>query len=141
MIMTNRPTVNPTKLSQGWKPAFLLHIGEEATPTEWQMYANSPKMWRWYFCLWENEQAVLTEAPEQHSGITSAKFSGKKSRVPASKAHTWATQMLGRQLAVGEGVNWDELYPVPCRVKIEREPDKDFIKIGNVEAWLEGNTS
>lgn len=115
MQMTNRPPVNPSQLTQGWHPAYLIHIGEEATPEGWKMQEKSPTMWRWHFVVWESLAALQGgEVPEEQSGLSSAKFS-PKSRYVASKAWTWATQILGRVLATGETVDWDPLYPVPCR--------------------------
>lgn len=115
MQMTNRPPVNPSQLTQGWHPAFLIHIGEETTPDDWKMRENSPIMWRWHFIVWEAVTALQQGlVPEQQSGLSSTKFS-PKSRYVASKAWTWTTQILGRVLATGEAVEWDPLYPVPCR--------------------------
>jgi hypothetical protein len=137
MQMRNTPPVNLSILTDGWHPGFLLHISEEPTPPDWQMFAQSPTMYRWHFVLWENPDAIPAEAPEHQSGLTSTKFS-PKGRYQASKAYTWAVQVLRRQIGPGEEVDWDTLYPVPCRVKVERTPGKDFIKVIDVEAWPEG---
>lgn len=137
MQMKNTPPVNPSALTEGWHPGFLLHISEEPTPADWQMYAQSPTMWRWHVLLWEVPADIDSQAPEHQSGLTSTKFS-PKGRYQASKAYTWATQLLRRQIGSGEAIEWDTLYPVPCRVKVERIPGKDFIKIVDVEAWSEG---
>jgi hypothetical protein len=137
MEMHNRPPVNPSALTEGWHPGFLLHISEEATPADWQMAKQSPTMWRWHFLLWEIPTLIDRQAPEHQSGLTSTKFS-PKGRYQASKAYTWARQMLAREIFPGQSVNWDTLYPVPCRVKVERTPGKDFIKVLDVEAWPDG---
>lgn len=137
MEMTNRPPVNPSALSEGWHPGFLIHISEEPTPADWQMAKQSPTMWRWHFVLWEVPTLIDRQAPEHQSGLTSTKFS-PKGKYQASKAYTWTVQLLRSQIAPGQSVNWDTLYPVPCRVKVERTPGKDFIKILDVEAWPEG---
>jgi hypothetical protein len=137
MQMTNRPPVNPSALSEGWHPGFLIHISEEPTPADWQMAKQSPTMYRWHFVLWEIPTLIDRQAPEHQSGLTSAKFS-PKGKFQASKAYTWTKQLLGRDIPPGQSVNWDALYPVPCRVKVERTPGKDFIKILDVEAWPEG---
>jgi hypothetical protein len=137
MQMTNRPPVNPSALSEGWHPGFLLHISEEATPADWQMAKQSPTMYRWHFVLWEVPTLIDRQAPEHQSGLTSTKFS-PKGKFQASKAYTWTKQMLARDIPPGQSINWDTLYPVPCRVKVERTPGKDFIKILDVEAWPEG---
>jgi hypothetical protein len=137
MQMTNRPPVNPSALTEGWHPGFLLHISEEATPADWQMAKQSPTMYRWHFCLWETPTLLERQAPEQQSGLTSTKFT-PKGRFQASKAYVWTTQLLGRQIVPGESINYDTLYPLPCRVKVQRDPGKDYVKIVDVEAWNEG---
>ena len=129
--------MNPSALTEGWHPGFLLHISEEATPADWQMAKQSPTMWRWHFVLWEVPTLIDRQAPEHQSGLTSTKFS-PKGKFQASKAYTWTKQMLARDIPPGQSVNWDTLYPVPCRVKVERTPGKDFIKMLDVEAWPEG---
>jgi hypothetical protein len=137
MEMTNRPPVNPSALTEGWHPGYLIHISEEPTPPDWQMAKQSPTMYRWHFTVWEVPTLVDRQAPEVQSGLTSTKFS-PKGRFQASKAYTWACQMLGRQIAPGETVNWETLYPVPCRLKVTRDPGKDYVKIVDVEAWTDG---
>lgn len=137
MQMTNRPAVNPSTLTEGWHPAFLIHISEEATPPDWQMAKQSPTMYRWHFCVWEVPTLMTQQPPEQQSGLTSTKFA-PKGRFQASKAYVWTTQLLGRQIAPGESVNYDQLYPLPCRVKVSRDPGKDYVKIVDVEAWPDG---
>jgi hypothetical protein len=137
MEMRNTPTVTPSALSEGWHPGFLIHISEEPTPPDWQMFKQSPMMWRWHLVLWEVPTLIDKQAPEHQSGLTSAKFS-PKGKFQASKAYLWTKQLLGRDTPPGQSVNWDTLYPVPCRVKVERTPGKDFIKILDVEAWPEG---
>jgi hypothetical protein len=138
MQMTNRPPVNPSQLTQGWHPGYLIHISEETTPDGWKMKDKSPTMWRWHFVVWENPQTLQSGmAPEQQSGITSAKFSPKGQYV-ASKAWTWTTQILNRTFATGETVDWTQHFPAPCRIKASRGEGKDYIKIEGVEAWPEG---
>jgi hypothetical protein len=136
VTMMNRPSATPSDLSDGWHPAYLLHISEEPTPPDWAMFEQSPSLWRWHFAAWESP-VLLELEPEIQSGITSTKFS-PKGRYQASKAYTWGTQMLGRAIPVGEGIDWDALYPVPCRIKVLKEPGKDFVKVLDVEAWPEG---
>lgn len=139
MQMTNRPPVNPSALSEGRHPGFLLHIAEESTPDDWLMAKQSPTMWRWYFALWEVPTLIPQHAPELQTAITSTKFA-PKGKFQASKAYTWTCQILGRHIAPGESVNYDTLYPLPCSVKVTREPGKDYIKIVDVEGWPEGAT-
>ena len=136
VMMTNRPSAPPSNLSDGWHPAYLLHISEEATPGDWQMHAQSPMMWRWHFSVWETPNAMHRE-PEVQSGLTSAKFS-PKGRYQASKAYLWACALLGRQIQAGESIDYDPLFPLPCRIKTTKEPGKDFVKVTDVESWPEG---
>jgi hypothetical protein len=136
VTMLTRSPITPSNLSDGWHPAYLLHISEEATPGDWEMFKQSPTMYRWHFAAWETP-THLTQEPEVQSGLTSTKFT-PKSRYQASKAYTWACQLLGRTIASGESVDFDPLYPIPCRIKTSKDPGKDFIKITDVESWPEG---
>jgi hypothetical protein len=36
-------------LSEGWHPAYVFGIKEEATPPKGKMAEHAPTMWRWYF--------------------------------------------------------------------------------------------
>lgn len=137
MQMTNRPAVNTSVLTEGRHPGYLLKIVEEATPDGWVMKEKSPTMYRWYFALWEVPTLIDKQAPELQTGITSTKFA-PKGKFQASRAYTWTCQLLGRHIAPGESVNYDPLYPLPCSVKVEREPGKDYIKILDVEGWADG---
>src|SRR5262245_25744011 len=136
VTMTNRPSAPPSNLRDGWPPAYLLHIAEEATPGDWQMHAQSPTMWRWHFAVWENPTTMQQE-PEVQSGLTSTKFS-PKGRYQASKAYTWACALVGRTIQAGETIDYELLYPLPCRLKTVKDPGKDFVKITDVESWPEG---
>jgi hypothetical protein len=136
VTMINRPSAPPSHLTDGWHPAYLLHISEEATPGDWQMHAQSPTMWRWHCAVWEKPD-TMQQDPEVQSGLTSTKFS-PKGRYQASKAYTWACALLGRTIAAGESIAYDPLYPLPCRIKTVKEPGKDFVKVTDVESWSEG---
>lgn len=136
VMMTNRPTTPPSSLSDGWHPAYLLHISEEATPGDWQMHAQSPMMYRWHFAVWETPTTMQHE-PEVQSGLTSTKFS-PKGRYQASKAYTWSCALLGRTIQAGETIDYEPLYPLACRIKTGKEPGKDFVKVLDVETWSEG---
>ena len=93
-------------------------------------------MWRWHFAVWETPHQVQQE-PEVQSGLTSTKFS-PKGRYQASKAYLWACALLGRQIQAGETIDYDPLFPLPCRIKTTKEPGKDFVKVTDVESWPEG---
>jgi hypothetical protein len=137
MKMMPTSTITPSKLTAGWHPGYLLTITEEATPADWVMAKQSPTLFKWWFATWEAPGGIGGQDPEVQSGITSTKFA-PKGRFQASKAYTWACQLLQRQLPVGAGVDWDEYIPLPCRIKVSREAGKDYIKIEDVEAWPDG---
>src|SRR4029450_11305267 len=52
---------------------------------------------------------------------------------------TWAQEVLQRQIQPGVDIEWDDLVPYPCTCKIERIPDKDYVKVKDLEAWPDGN--
>lgn len=135
--MTNRPPVAPSALTPGRHPGYLLQIVEEPTPEGWPMAEKSPTLYRWFFALWEVPTLVDRQAPELQTGITSTKFA-PKGKFQASKAFTWTSQILNKTIAPGESVNLDPMLPLPCSVKVSRDPGKDFVKIEDVEAWPEG---
>jgi hypothetical protein len=137
MQMTNTPPVNPSALTEGRHPGYLITITTEVTPPDWPMAKSSPQMYRWHFALWEVPGLIERQSPELQTGITSIKFA-PKGKYQASKAYTWTTQLLGYQIAPGGSVDYDALFPVPCSVRVTREPGKDYIKIVDVEAWPEG---
>lgn len=128
---------DPSSLSLGWHPAFLLAITDEATPDGWMMHATSPRMWRWWFAVWSEPTLIAQVAPERQSAVSSQKFT-PKGRQPASKAYLWTCALLRKQIQPGERVNLDPLMPLPCRVKIERK--EQYANIIDVEPWPEGQT-
>jgi hypothetical protein len=134
MTYTPRTYNDPSNLTMGWHPAFLLEIADEPTPDTWQMFAKSPRMYRWRFAVWEVPTLIPTQAPERQSAVSSQTFS-PKGRQPASKAYTWTVALLGRQIAPGESVNLDPLMPLPVRVKVERK--EQYANIIDVEACPE----
>jgi hypothetical protein len=137
MQMTIMPTAIESALTEGRHPGYLLNITEEPTPPEWPMAKSSPQLWRWHFALWEVPGLIEHHTPELQTGITSTKFA-PKGKFQASKAYVWTCQLLQRQIAPGESVNYDPLYPLPCSVRVTREVGKDYVKIVDVEAWPEG---
>ena len=136
-VMEYQPrTINDrSSLTEGWHPAFLLAIEDEATPDTWQMFAQSPRMWRWKFAVWATPEAIAQTPPERQSAPSSQKFT-PKGRQPASKAYSWTVALLGRQIPPGEAVNLDPSLPLPCRVKVERS--QDYANIKDIEMWSEG---
>lgn len=129
-------TVNDkSALTEGWKPAFLYAIVDEETPAQWKMAEQSPRMWRWQFCVWEVQTLIGKQAPERQSAPTSQKFSPGGKFQP-SKAFVWTCELLGRQIQPGERVNLDGLLPLPCRVKIRR--NGEYANVVDLEKWPDG---
>jgi hypothetical protein len=122
-------------LTDGWHPAFLLAITDEATPESWKMREQSPRMWRWNFAVWQTPEAVTQHQPERQSAPSSQKFT-PKGRQPASKAYAWTSALLQRQIPPGERVNLDPMMPLPCRVKVMR--NGDYANILDLEPWPDG---
>lgn len=134
---------DPSQLSEGWHPAFLLSIADEATPEQWSMYESSPRLWRWIFAVWETPQHVQATTPELQSAPTSQKFT-PGGRYQPSKAYTWTCTLLGRAVQAGESVSLDELLPLPCRLKIRRTNGQgqpiEFANISDLEPWPDGTS-
>jgi hypothetical protein len=122
-------------LTDGWHPAYLLAITDEPTPETWQMYQQSPRLWRWHFAVWEIPTLIGRQAPEHQSAPSSQKFT-PKGRQQASKAYAWTAALLGRQIPPGERVNLDPLMPLACRVKVSRKDD--YANIVDLEAYPDG---
>ena len=120
-----------SSLTNGWHPAYLLEITDEATPETWKMFAKSPRMYRWTFAVWETP-AQMTMPPERQSAPSSQAFS-PKGRNAASKAYLWTTELLGRQLLAGEAIDLDPMLPLPCRVKVTR--NEQYANIVDLEQW------
>jgi hypothetical protein len=137
MKMSVKPLSNTSQLTAGRHPAFLIHVDEEPTPTDWQMAGKSPTMWRWYVAVWENPDRIGQVEPEIQTAITSATFT-PKGKFPASTAYLWTQEMLQRQIPVGEEIDWDSLVPYPCTCKIERIDGKDYVRVKDLEAWPDG---
>lgn len=136
--MTYQPIAYNDKsaLTDGWHPAYLLAITDEPTPESWKMFAQSPRMWRWHFCVWATPDQITQQAqPERQSAPSSQKFT-PKGKQPASKAYAWTSALLQRQIPPGECVNLDPLMPLPCRVKVSR--NGEYANIIDLEAWPEG---
>ena len=117
MRMTVSAEFEPSKLEDGWHPAFLIHIAEQETPAEWQM--KTPTYWRWHFAIYDQKPEGEFE---KRDGISSASFS------PKSKAFQWVKGMLGQKLDVGQSVDLAPMFPIPCRVKTEIN-EQGFLKI------------
>jgi hypothetical protein len=116
---TPKMTNDRSTLTPGWHPACLVAIADEETPPQWQMAAQSPRLWRWQFAVWEAVGQVPTASPEMQSAPTSQKFS-PGGKVQASKAYVFTRKLLGRVIEPGEHINLDTLMPLPCQVLVAR---------------------
>jgi len=133
---------DPSQLTEGWHPAFLVQIGTEETPPDWERAKRSPKSWRWYFAVWEQAADVGRSAPEAQSQTTSTLFSPGGGKFDPSTAYRWHSELLGRRPVRGEHVNLDPMLPLPCRVKVHRT-DKhgqpsEYATIKDLEHWSDG---
>jgi len=135
MTFTPQSLNDKSSLTDGWHPAFLMAITDEATPDTWKMYEQSPRLWRWAFLVWEVPTLIPHQKPERQTAPTSQKFSPGGKFQP-SKAYVWTCELLGHQIQPGERVNLDPLMPLPCRVKVRRKDD--YANIIDVERWEDG---
>lgn len=129
------PSNDKTSLTDGWHPGYLLAISDEQTPPTWKMFEKSPRMYRWTFAVWQQPGDILHDAPERQSAPSSQAFSPKGTQ-PASKAYSWTSALLQRQIQPGESVDLDPMLPLPCRVKISR--NGEYANILDLEYWAEG---
>jgi hypothetical protein len=139
---TPRTTNDKSTLTETWHPAFLVAIQDEPTPESWQMYAKSPRMWRWQFAVFNDAATLLQTAPERQSTVTSQKFSPGGGQAQAAKAYVFTCKLLGRQIQPGERVNLDPLMPLPCEVLVNRR-DKlgqmiEYANITDLRPWPDG---
>src|SRR5262245_19312366 len=45
---------DPSELTEGLHPCYLLEVVEEPVPEGWEMQKRDPLMWRWFFAVWES---------------------------------------------------------------------------------------
>jgi hypothetical protein len=138
MKMSVQSFLPPSRLTPGRHPAFLVHLDEEPTPPSWEMAKKWPTLWRWYLAVWEHPDLIGQREPEIQTAITSPSFT-PKGKFQASTAYTWTQDILQKQIQPGVTIDWDDLVPYPCTCKIERVPDKDYVKVKDLEAWGDGN--
>ena len=96
MTYTPQSANDKSSLTAGWHPAFLMEITDEPTPETWKMYAQSPRMWRWIFLVWEVPTLIPNQRPERQSAPSSQKFNPANTKARASKAYLWTSELLGR---------------------------------------------
>ena len=128
----------PSALTPGLHPGFLVAITEEATPHTWDMYKSSPRMYRWHFAVGHSAETISTHVPELVTAITSKIFSGGKQ---PSKNYTWHCTLIGHEIQIDEEVDLDPSLPVPCQVAISRSKagkDVEWAIVDKLYPWLEG---
>lgn len=136
---TQRFMSEPSSLSPGVHPGFLISITEHDTDPTWDMYKSSPKHWRWSFAVGHTAETLTTVIPELVTAISSQIFSGGKN---ASKAYQWHVALLGREIPIGEEVDLDPLMPLPCQVGISRSKNGQTTEWAIVDAlygWEAGH--
>lgn len=138
-------TINDKSLlSSAWHPAMLVQIADEETPAGWQMAAQSPRLWRWKFAVWESPAHVQSTPPEAQSTVTSQKFS-PGGKFQASKAFVFTRKLLAREIAPGESIDLDPMLPLPCQVLISRTDKNgapiEYANIVDLQTWPEGQAA
>jgi hypothetical protein len=130
-------TINdPSNLTEGWKPAFLLDVTTEPTPDSfYQMKEKHATMNRWHFAVWQSVDQIGHVSPE-HQTAPSSPIMSPGGRNPASKKFLWMKELLGVELVPGQ--QYDLTPPVPCRVKIKRK--EIYANVMDLERWEEGFT-
>jgi hypothetical protein len=128
----------PSVLTPGVHPAFLMAILDEVTPPTWEMAKKSPRMWRWHWAVAHTAQTFDAYVPELVTAVCSKIFSGGKQ---ASKNYTWHCTLLGRVIAPDESVDLDPMMPLPCQLAISRTKggvSVEWAIVDNVYAWPDG---
>ena len=128
----------PSALTAGLHPGFLVAITEETTPPTWEMAKKSPTMYRWAFAIAHSAETLTTHVPELVTAVTSKIFSGGKQ---PSKNYTWHCTLLGREIQLNEEVDLDPLMPLPCQLIISRTKGGTPVEWAIVDGlypWLEG---
>jgi hypothetical protein len=132
---------DPSALNEGMHPGFLVAVTDEETPKDWAMFEKSPRMWRWYFAVWNDASVVLTAPPELQSTVSSQTFS-PGGKYQASKAYVWSVSLLNRQIAKGEKLDIDAMVPLPCMLYLtRRDKQGQYIEqaiIKDLAPWPEG---
>ena len=138
---TPRMFSDASALPEGLHPAFLVAVTDEETPEGWKMREKSPRMWRWYFAVYDNINVINSVRPELQSTVSSQTFSPGGKYQP-SKAYLWAIALLNRQIGKGEKIDIDAMLPLPCQLYISRRdkqgnPVEQAI-IKDLTAWGDG---
>lgn len=103
---------------EGIYPAEFVDISEEKSPNGSQFGSDS--YWLWQFVVYHNGQEVPL------SGTSSPKLT------PKTKASKWLFGLLGRQLAVGEEVDFDLLKGKRCQILTTISEDGAYARIESI---------
>jgi len=138
---TPQQVSDPSFLTEGMHPAFLVAITDEETPAQWEMAKKSPRMWRWSFAVWQDVTSMTSQPPELQSTVSSQTFSPGGKYQP-SKAFVWTCALLGRQVQPTESIDLDPMMPLPCQLYITRKDKNstpiDYANVKDLVAWGEG---
>jgi len=130
MIFRRKIVEQPSTLSAGWHPAYLISIKEEQKPESFTLMKEETLL-RWYVRVWAQPRDVASGEPEYHTAFSSLAFSEN------SKAFKWVSSLTESYPDVGEEIELG--LPLACRVKIERRPgtEREFVRIVDFEPWPE----
>jgi hypothetical protein len=129
----------PSQLTEGVHPAFLMAITDEVTPPNWESAKKNPRIYRWHFAVLHNVETMGQYHPELQTAVSSQIFSGGKQ---PSKNYTWHCTLIGHEIQPEEEVDLDPMMPVPCQLFIGRH-DKtgkaiEYANIDKLYAWPDG---
>ena len=141
--MTNQPThySDPSQLTAGVHPAYLVAVTEESIPEGWEMAKAHKHMYRWHFAVLDSAATLGQVQPEYQTAVSSPIFSASGKQV--SKAYAWMSAMLGRAIALNESLDTDALLPLPCQLLISRtdkagQPSEYATIDSKLLGWPEG---
>lgn len=114
-------------LSVNVHPAVLVGVSQESIPDGWEMGKKHSHMWRWHFVAWEDAQAAQSgTTPEELEPISSPVIS-PPTRFQASKAYLFLKGLLGTDLDNGAVLDFDTLFPRPCRIMTHNDTKDDRV--------------
>lgn len=133
---------DPSNLTEGMHPAYLIEVVEEAVPQGWAMGEKDSLLWRWNFAVWQREQDIANQAPELQSMVSSRTFSSG-GKYQASKAFTNMRSLMNREIGKGEAIDPNDHTPLPGLLYVSRRDKQgqaiDFANVKDLAPWPEGN--
>ena len=137
-IFENRPMSDPSTLTEGWHPAYVVGITTEAIPDGWEMKKKDTLMYRWRVAIWEATDDIGRLEPENQDLLSSRAFT-PKGKFQASKAYLWTTALIGHEPRPGEAIDLDPMFPLPCVIQVERPPGTEYARLKQIRAWPRGD--